>query len=491
MDKSAGLILRIGLLVLLALTLVLRVGPLGNEAIDGDELYTLEFAASSLSENIESLLDDGAHPPLHYVLGAVTVRAIGYSPWAIRILSVFASLAAVALIVLWVFRVTRAPWPALTAGLLVAASPEAIYFGQQGRSYSLYALLVFGMIVSLYSALVGPEERQRRAWWAFGALVFASVMTHYVAALYVAASGIAVLVFKGRGKNIRAWCLAIAPGMLSLAVWLLAVRQTAIRADHGIAESITWRTVPAPFALLEVVAKHAGLAAVDGGTSLALGVTLGLGAWIAWKGLGWLGSEATNPEEPRVRTGEPRLGVLLLIAIIAAVPPALLFLVAQPPVAAPVWGHRHLFPSHMPFVAFFTIGLWWATARKPWPYLGAIAPLVLLVVAALATQPSPRRIPFHTLAEYLLDGGAHDQAAPVLATEHEMIGRPLQHYLGSDLTVRRLGEVPVTSRFWLLHRELFEHSPVLDSLEAEGWVASSERHFGDESGPTAWEMLRK
>lgn len=468
---------RIGLLVLLVLGFVLRVASLPGEALDGDELYTLEFAAAPLAENIASLLDDGAHPPLHYLASAASVAAFGMRPLATRILSVIAGLLALTLVSAAIFRWTGRALPALAGGMLIALSAEAVYFSQEGRSYAIYALLVLAMLIVWHRAVDGPESERRSAWIAFGALAFAALMTHYIAALYVLALGVALFAFPKSLHNLRRWALSVAPGGIALTLWLLAVRRTAQRFDHDIAVSIQWRGVPEFAALTELVARLVGLPLVNGGTTVALLVVLLVSGWIASRVVG-------SRDERQIR-------MLVSTVVVAGLPPALLFLAAQPPLAAPVWSNRHLFPSQALLVLFFSLGLWWAARGKQRWFFAGVGSLAALAIAALVTTPTPRRVPANKIAEYIAERDIVNPGSPVLSTEFEWIGRSVQYYLGSRLSVEAMGaHEPLSDHFWLIHRETSVPTAVVDSLRGAGWTALSEERFGADLGTSVWELRR-
>ena len=263
-----------------------------------------------------------------------------------------------------------------------------------------------------------------------------------------------------------------------LGLWLLAVRQTAQRFDHDIAVSILWRPVPEFARLAELVASLVGLPLVSGGTTVAIVVALAAAAWTTWR-------VVSARDERQIR-------LLAATLVVAALPPGLLFFAAQPPLAAPVWSNRHLFPSQALLVLFFSLGLWWAAREKSGWFLGGVGGLAVLAIAALVTTPSPRRVPSHEIAEYLAEREAAQPGGPVLSTEFDAIGRPLQYYLGSRLSVEALGaQDPLSNHFWLVHRGAISQAAVVDSLREAGWTTASEERFGSEQGSTSvWELSR-
>ena len=86
--------------------------------------------------------------------------AVGTSPAVMRIPSVIAMVAAVALTAVIGRRLTGSGWAGLFAGLIVALTPAISYYAQTARSYALVFACVLGSTLALLHALAA-EARAR------------------------------------------------------------------------------------------------------------------------------------------------------------------------------------------------------------------------------------------------------------------------------------------------------------------------------------------
>ncbi|HEX3828876.1 MAG TPA: glycosyltransferase family 39 protein [Sporichthyaceae bacterium] len=155
-----------------------------------DETQSVQFAHLPLRELQAGLRTDGA-PPLYYVLLHVWMQLFGTGVWAVRSMSMLASI--VSLPLAW--RVARRlggsrELPTVVLALL-ATSPWAIRYAGEARMYSSVVLEVLLGILAL-------ERLRRRAdklsLLAVGVLTAALLLTHYWA-IWLLANVAGVLVF--------------------------------------------------------------------------------------------------------------------------------------------------------------------------------------------------------------------------------------------------------------------------------------------------------
>src|SRR5262245_55102824 len=59
--------------------------------LDGDEIFSVHAASGSFAHVIEVSIQDRPHPPLHYILLYVWIKAFGSSEISVRLLSVLVS----------------------------------------------------------------------------------------------------------------------------------------------------------------------------------------------------------------------------------------------------------------------------------------------------------------------------------------------------------------------------------------------------------------
>ncbi len=185
-----------------------------------DEAQTVAFARLPLHDLPAALRTDGA-PPLYYTLLHFWMQVFGHGVWAIRSMSMLASIAALPLS----WRVTRrlggSRELAAVVLLLLSSSPWAIRYSGEARMYSLVFLEVLLGVLAL--------ERLRRlddtaSLLAVGALTAALLYTHYWALYLLAnvAAALALLAWRRPAERAFATRVALAAGcgVLAFLPWV-------------------------------------------------------------------------------------------------------------------------------------------------------------------------------------------------------------------------------------------------------------------------------
>ena len=240
-----------------------------------DEALTVNISKLPLSQLHGALKRDGA-PPLYYVLLHFWMKVFGSSNLGARSLSGVISVATFPCV--WIAgKRLGGRTVAVTATVLVATSPFAIYYGTEARMYSLVAFLTAAGFLALDSALRRPT-----VWNLIGTALCTGLLlyTHYWALYLVAVTG-AWLVFQWwrgpmrRRPGARAALLAVVVGCLFFVPWIPTfVYQSRYTGTP-------W-AVPANFtALVNAVSSFAG-GPTNGGRALAL-------LYFALAGLGLFG----------------------------------------------------------------------------------------------------------------------------------------------------------------------------------------------------------
>jgi hypothetical protein len=203
-----------------------------------DESQTVAFARMPLSDLPGALRTDGA-PPLYYVLLHFWMQVFGHGVWAIRSMSMLASIAALPLS----WRVTRrlggSRELAAVVLLLLSSSPWAIRYSGEARMYSLVFLEVLFGVLAL--------ERLRRlddtaSLLALGALTAALLYTHYWALfLVVNAAAFLVVVAWRRPMERRFVTRALTAGACGALAYLPWVPSMLWQARHTAAP---WADTP-------------------------------------------------------------------------------------------------------------------------------------------------------------------------------------------------------------------------------------------------------
>ncbi len=167
------------------------------------------------------------HPPGYYLLLHLWMRLVGTEEFALRFLSVFGGMLAVALSVALARRWFRGHKEtktsavlAVVVALLMALQPMAVYVGREVRMYAWMMPLALLTVHALDRAFLCNRWRD---WGLFIVSISVPVTFHYLAALFVAAYALFIVLFWRRlpeGKGRPAAILAVIGGLA--AVWILA-----------------------------------------------------------------------------------------------------------------------------------------------------------------------------------------------------------------------------------------------------------------------------
>ncbi len=154
--------------------------------------------------------------PGYFVLLAGWGAAVGWTPFALRALSMLAGALAVA----WAYRMGRdliSPIGGLGAAVTMGLSAYFLYYFHEMRTYTLVVLLIAMTGWGYWRVINGGR------WWTGAALVLGAVgllYTHYFGALTIGILGIYHLLFvKKDGRWLRVTLLMVAAGVLFLP-WL-------------------------------------------------------------------------------------------------------------------------------------------------------------------------------------------------------------------------------------------------------------------------------
>jgi uncharacterized membrane protein len=170
----------VALLMLVALAIRLAI-PRG---IWLDEAISIRQAHLSLPDLIQDLAHTDRHPPLHHVVLWVVQRMAGDGDFAMRVPSIVAGVALVAV----VYRLGAELFDrrtGLVAALLTTLSPILVWYSQEARGYALEALFCALAVLGCVRAI----QRGRPGDWALHAVASAlALWTHWFAVFVVLAT---------------------------------------------------------------------------------------------------------------------------------------------------------------------------------------------------------------------------------------------------------------------------------------------------------------
>jgi len=171
-----------------------RLHGLADKALWFDETASVFFARMPVGRMLAVLPANDPHPPLYYLLLRGWLAWFGDGEAAVRGLSVMVGVAVVGLT--WAFgrRIVGAG-PALLAAALVAVAPSQVAAAQEARMYGLLVLTGLASWWALWRA-VGTERGSWRAWAVYALATAAMLYSHYYG-VFVVASQVAFVAWKG------------------------------------------------------------------------------------------------------------------------------------------------------------------------------------------------------------------------------------------------------------------------------------------------------
>jgi uncharacterized membrane protein len=364
---------------LTALAAAVRFSTLGLQSYHHDEIVT---ASRILRDGFWHAMDavgfSESAPPLYYALAWLWTQVTGTGELGLRSVSALAGVLAVPVAYLLGVEL-RDRRTGIAAAALVAVNPMLVWYSQEARAYSLFALLTAVSLLCFLRALRPGASRQVVLWGVFSGLALA---THYFAFFPVAAEALWLLWRRRREA---------APGVAVLAAFGLALLPLAIhQMSIGHAEWIGGRTL--------------------GNRLWGTGLTFMLGE---------TGDIVARPEHPLlvVVPGLLALGALALVALrgdlrerrAAAIPLTLTAIAIAVPVAIGLLlpGKdfvlaRNLIPALIPLLLALAIGFSLRRARRLGAVLGASLVAYSLAFSLWAsTSPALQRPDWKAVAAAL------------------------------------------------------------------------------------------
>ncbi len=321
---------------ILLLAFALRLFRLDFQELRGDEAFGYFFSLRPYDDIIAATLSlREPHPVGSYFLQHIWLEWAGHSEFALRFVSVWCGVLAVALLWRLARRLELSPATASVAALLLAASPYAIWHSQDARMYSILLALTLATTWLMVDAL---QRGRWPVWFLYVAVSWLALHTHYFAIFVLAAQncfviGRALLMPRVRFAAVQwvQWQLVLgffympwfftasetltgyggngdSPGF-----WAMAQRSLAV---FGAGESIPagWRT----------------------GVAVGVGLLLLLGGFALW------------------REGGSRRRTLFLLLLLWAVPVLATWASSQ---SRPIFNERYLIAAAPPFYLLLAVAI--------------------------------------------------------------------------------------------------------------------------------------
>ena len=342
-------------IAVLLLAWAVRVYRLDTQPVWLDEAFSVWMASHPLPDIVSWVRALDQHPPGYYLLLHGWMRVFGESPWAIRSLSLWGGMLAVALGMAVARRVAGTRLM-LLSGVVLAFSPFGVRYAQEAR---MYAWVLAAVGLSLWGAIrmwQRPGDFQGVLAFALGAAWAA--WFHNVALLYPAAV-FPILWWAGPRTHRRTVLWA---GGFFLLLWGPWLPSLVVQAQ-GVAQRF-WVPPLSPRSV--AAAMVAFCCPFFPGPELAGVFALAWGGAIAWGG--WAAMR-------RARTRARGAGLLVAVVVL---PPTVVLLVS---LVRPILVPRVLIWVLLPAWVLFAYGMLHIPTRFRWALLGG-----LLLVDLLSLQ---------------------------------------------------------------------------------------------------------
>jgi 4-amino-4-deoxy-L-arabinose transferase-like glycosyltransferase len=471
----------IGVVLLAA---ALRLCGIGRESLWLDEATSLMLARMPVRE-IAAWTALDLHPPLYYTLLRAWIH-LGQSEAAVRGLSALASVLTVAVLCcLGCELFDRAT--GVTAALLLAVSPYAIWYAQEARMYAWLALLVTSAI---WLALRALREGRWLAWVGYVLTSAAALYTHYYAFF---GFGIANLLFlyvavrRGAAtrrlpaRRVWLWLAAQAAVLVLFAPWLPNLLAL-VRGGSG-----GWLGRAASAPGIERLA-HTLVYFMVGDTRVALpslvrraGYVLCVGAFLAglwpWNRRARAGGALARDDGgrggdvmDRPRLLEPREAVWFCLAWLI-LPLAGAWVASQ---VRPMYSERYMLPFLAPFLLLMARGV----VRLPHKALGVTLATLLVALMLTGTVIQARSLDkpdWRGLAQSLRERARPDDLVLFVPGWH---AKPFDYYAEGALDL--CGDLPVPVPE--LRSEALEAVQQATMGRARVWLVWETPHYTDPDG---------
>lgn len=248
-DARSLRLLSLFLPVLLLVTGIVRIVT-SDYSLWFDELASTFFASQPLFRLWSGWMLRETNPPLFYSLLHIWTGIAGMGTVTLRLPSIFASLAAIAVVHAGMRR-HYGPGAAVMASLLMAVSAQQMFFAQEVRSYMMLFLAIALSFFGL-ARIAGAEAPPRRAWIAYAGGALVAIYLHTTACLWPAAASLALMAVDRRARPFagsRWWELVLANvAILVGAGWWIGMTLLQMRHPNG---NLSWMGTPSWASILD------------------------------------------------------------------------------------------------------------------------------------------------------------------------------------------------------------------------------------------------
>ncbi|MBI5878130.1 MAG: glycosyltransferase family 39 protein [Chloroflexi bacterium] len=423
---------RLAILAILLAAFALRAGNLDTQSIWGDEAFSI-FTAK---QDIAFVTGGGAdtHPPLYHFLLHTWMLTAGRTPFAIRWLSVMASMLAVAAAYVLARQVSGRNAGAgapLLAALLVAAAPFQVFYAQEARMYAQTAALC---ALSLAGFIGWHARGTRRALLGWIVATLPALYSHYFAFFVLGAQDLFLLGSLWRDRRtapgrLRAAVVAHLALALAYLPWVNAQREYLSSRANARASTLSLQGI------WDVVRQSLG--ALFAGTTLDGPVQVAAALFclaLALFGL-WSARRAPYAWLMALAIGVPIAGAIVVNPLL------------------PFFRERFLLLASVPFALLMAAGLWRLPTPERWVSLAVIGAIVALALSntwyADRFHKGEYGLAINTIRSNMRAGDAVIVYTPIQEAVYDYYrieGLPAYTMPGADLAAVAAKQ----SRIWLL-----------------------------------------
>ena len=224
----------LGDLAIILLAFALRTFRLGYQELRGDEALGRLFSMESLPVLVRSTIQlREPHPVASYAIQGAWLKLAGHTEFALRFVSAWFGVMAVALIYRLARRLGLGKGVAALAAGLLAISPYAIWHSQDAWMYSISLALTLASTVLMLEALARhgrPNVGAIRFWAGYVVVTWLALQTHYYAAYIIVCQNVFMLgraiVNREERRPLAPWFAGQIVTFLLYLPWLIAARST-------------------------------------------------------------------------------------------------------------------------------------------------------------------------------------------------------------------------------------------------------------------------
>ena len=180
-DHKSNKIHYILLGIVLIIGIIIRFWALGDKSLWIDEMYSYLFSSQKTFFGSFVYMFSDLSPPLYYLSLYSWLKLFGNSEFMIRFPSFLAGIASI-IVIYFLTKKTFNKQIALGAAILTGLSPVMLYYSQEARPYSLFALF-FTVAVSFWIEIINKinnnEEPDSKTLLKYSVFSLLTIFTHY------------------------------------------------------------------------------------------------------------------------------------------------------------------------------------------------------------------------------------------------------------------------------------------------------------------------